>query len=160
MTDDKRRAVENLILFCDEHHELVDESPKVYTVQTLLRWKAQREAKPREALERLREVTPASLKRVVADSLEEHDAKMLQAIDRLTETDQEAAALMRSLIDELTEAYSRLNRRVDVDTINEFTIATRRLDRMEGTLHAFIEATYRLRWRDRFKGSYEDEPDY
>lgn len=147
MTDDERRADSNLILLCDEHHQLVDEQPQYYTAEMLRRWKAQREADPRQALERLREVTPTSLKRLVAESLEEHDAKMLAMLDRLENADREAAALVRGLLDELTEAYSRLWRRVDAGAINELSTATRRLERMQGTLNAFIEATYRARRR-------------
>ena len=45
---------------------------------------AVREADPRQALERLREVTPASLKQPVVESLEEHDTKMLEVLDRLS----------------------------------------------------------------------------
>ena len=36
MTDDDRRDHPNLILFCDPHHDLVDERPERYTIETLL----------------------------------------------------------------------------------------------------------------------------
>jgi hypothetical protein len=154
MTDDERRAESNLILLCDEHHQLVDEQPQHYTAERLRRWKAQREADPRQALERLREVTPVSLKQLVAESLEEHDAKMLEVLDRLEHADHEAATLMRGLLDELTEAYSRLGRGVDSDAIVELGIASSRLERMQDTLDAFIDATYRLQTASRFLGEF------
>ena len=41
MTDDERRAFENLILLCDEHHSIIDnpENEKNYPVSLLQEWK-------------------------------------------------------------------------------------------------------------------------
>ena len=96
----------NLMLFCDPHHYVVDARDKeaIYTPEVLYRWKAQRESAPREALKRLREVTPVGLRKIVAEGLQQHDARLLGALDRLESNDREAAALMRDLVDELTEA--------------------------------------------------------
>ncbi|WP_404498094.1 hypothetical protein [Arthrobacter sp. GAS37] len=45
MTDDQRRAFANLMLLCGPHHELVDtRHPDDYPAETLLKWKAEREA--------------------------------------------------------------------------------------------------------------------
>jgi hypothetical protein len=112
MTDDQRRDQANLMLLCAPHHSMVDEPKRTdfYTVELLTRWKEQREANPREALARLRDVTPSGLRKIVADGLEQRDSQLLDALERLASNDRLAATLMRTLLDELTEAYSELNR--------------------------------------------------
>lgn len=103
MDDDQRRDLPNLLLLCNPHHDIVDtkEKDKIYTVQLLNRWKNQRESNPREALKRLRDVSPSGLRKIVAEGLAERDAKLLQTVDRLQARDKEAAKLMRGLIDDL-----------------------------------------------------------
>lgn len=160
MTDGQRRGFGNLVVMCKPHHEIIDiREPDLYTPEILLRWKFQREANPREALERLREVTPSGLRKIVADGLRDHDARLVQALGRLQASDHEAASLMRSLLDELTEAYSRLHDGIDPDTVDilhrasqnlgdyldpdvvdRLANATSRLANMQSTLDAFIEA--------------------
>src|SRR5438045_785628 len=41
MSDDDRRAIANLVIFCDPHHDVVDtkENEKIYSVAILKRWK-------------------------------------------------------------------------------------------------------------------------
>jgi hypothetical protein len=145
MSDDQRRHFMNLLLLCDPHHQMADSNEKLYTAEILLRWKAQRESDPQEAMKRLREVTPAGLRKIVAEGLEEHDVKLISALERLETSDRQAAALMRSLIDELTEAYTRSSRVLDRDAIYEFSSATTRLNSLKGTLDEFIEAAHRFR---------------
>lgn len=175
MSDDDRRSGRNLILLCKPHHEIVDvQQPELYSVEILLRWKAQREASPREALERLREVTPSGLRKIVADGLREHDTRLLRAIDRLETSDHESASLMRSLLDELTEAYSRLHDGIDPDTVaqldsasrnlahyldpdvvGQLSTAARKLAGMQSTLDAFIDAAPMLRHIPPNLGEYQ-----
>jgi hypothetical protein len=38
-------AVENLVLFCGEHHRIVDTNPRIYSVQVLAKYKADHEAR-------------------------------------------------------------------------------------------------------------------
>jgi hypothetical protein len=45
IADDERRGVLNHLLFCDEHHKIVDASPRVYSVGVLQKMKADHEAK-------------------------------------------------------------------------------------------------------------------
>lgn len=165
MTDDQRRGFANLVVMCKPHHEVIDiRQPDRYPADILLRWKAQREASPSEALGRLREVTPSGLRKIVAAGLRDHDARLVEALGRLEASDREAASLMRSLLDELTEAYSRLREGIDPDTVNLLYRASRnlsdylnpdvvdqlarsawRLAEMQPTLDAFIEAVPALR---------------
>jgi hypothetical protein len=165
MTDDERRSFPNLVVMCKPHHQLIDiNEPELYPAELLRRWKAQREASPVEALERLREVTPSGLRRIVADGLRDHDARLEQALGRLETNDHESASLMRSLLDELTEAYSRLRDGIDPDTVDTLYIATRnlgehldpdvvyalakaskQLTEMQSILEDFIEAAPALR---------------
>lgn len=165
MSDDQRRNAQNLVLMCKPHHEIVDiRHPSRYPVAILTRWKSQREAAPREALQRLREVTPSGLRKIVADGLKDHDTRLLKALNRLEGSDHEAAELMRSLLDELTEAYSRLRNGIDPDVVNDLNRASRNLLRtmdpdvvsqldsaahelakMQSTIEAFIEAAPLIR---------------
>jgi hypothetical protein len=163
MTDDQRRDLPNLMLLCDPHHQQADskEREKTFTREVLERWKAQREADPRAALQRLREVTPAALRDIVAEGLEQHDIRLLGAINRLEEEDREAAVLMRGLVDELAEAYSRIRQGLPADVMEMFAIAVNsmppgdlleqfamavgNLERLTGTLNNFTEAAYQIR---------------
>jgi hypothetical protein len=165
MTDDQRRSITNLVAMCKPHHEIIDiGQPDLYPVEVLLRWKAQREASPGEALLRLREVTPSGLRKIVADGLRDHDARLVNALRRLEASDGEAAGLMRNLLDELTEAYSRLRDGIDPDTVDllhrasvnlgdyldpdvvdQLDKAVKRLLAVQPTMEAFIEAVPELR---------------
>ena len=49
-------AVENLTLFCGEHHRIVDANPRIYSVEVLAKYKADHEA--RMAPKNLRPVSP------------------------------------------------------------------------------------------------------
>ena len=80
-----------------------------------------------EALERLREITPSGLRAIVADGLRAHDARLVKALGRLEAGDREAARLMRSLVDELAEAYSRLRQGIDPGTVDLLYRASRNL---------------------------------
>jgi len=42
---DEIDAVENLVLFCGEHHRIVDTNPRIYSVQVLAKYKADHEAR-------------------------------------------------------------------------------------------------------------------
>ena len=156
MTNDQRRDLANLMLFCDPHHDEVDakEKEEIYTLEVLHRWKAQRESAPREALKRLREVTPAGLRKIVAEGLQQHDARLLSVLGRLESDDREAAALMRNLVDELTEAYTRQRQGLDPDLIAEFSAATLRLTQMKEALQELSAASIRIHNSRRYFGEY------
>ena len=145
MTDNQRRDLPNLLLLCDPHHGEVDDEDNLdlYTAEVLRRWKRQREADPREALQRLREVTPAGLRNIVADALEDHDVRLLQALDRLGRNDREAASLLRGLIDELTESYSRLRQSLDLDLVYSLGKSVRELRDIAPVLDVFARTVSR-----------------
>jgi hypothetical protein len=128
------------MLLCDPHHRLADSKEEVYTLDVLHRWKAQRESAPREALKRLREVTPSGLRKIVADSLEARDTMLINALNRLETNDLQAATLMRSLIDELTEAYSQA---LDPELVYDFSQSANRLYGIQDTLEEFTSAVNR-----------------
>jgi hypothetical protein len=144
MTNDQRRRFSNLMVLCDPHHDIVDQQWEQYTVETLHRWKEQREAAPDEALKRLREVTPTGLRKIVADGLKDHDEKLLRVLDRLSEQDIETASLVRGLIDELTEAYTWQSRNLpDPDVLGSFGQAVYRLRDMMDGMDSFARAVRR-----------------
>jgi hypothetical protein len=142
MTDDQRQDLRNLLLLCDQHRREVDAREIVYPVEVLHRWKAQRESDHASALRRLREVAPSGLRTVVGPGLQEHDARLLNAIGRLEETDSEAAKLLRSLLDELTESYTRQQGALDPAMVNDFYMATRQLARMQDVLEEYAAAVH------------------
>jgi hypothetical protein len=148
MNEDQRRDLRNLMLLCNQHRKEVDAKEVIYTVEVLHRWKSQRESGHHAAIKRLREVAPAGLAKIVAQGLQEQDATLLSAIGRLEETDSEAARLMRSLIDELTESYARQRGGLDPATVNDFYMATRQLGRMQDILEEFVAAVHlSVNWR-------------
>jgi hypothetical protein len=79
----------------------------------------------------------------------------------LEEEDREAAVLMRGLVDELAEAYSRIRQGLPADVMEMFAIAVNsmppgdlleqfamavgNLERLTGTLNNFTEAAYQIR---------------
>ena len=66
---------------------------------------------------------------------------MLGALARLENNDHEAAELMRSLVDELTEAYGSQRRQaLDPDVVDQFSRAVRSLRSMRDTLELFNSA--------------------
>jgi hypothetical protein len=158
MTDDERRDQKNLMLLCGPHHIIVDDLKQTdyYTAELLTRWKDQREADPREALARLREVTPSGLRKIVADGLEQRDSQLFDALERLESNDHEAATLMRILLDELTEAYSELNRTsLNPHLIADLVEASSTLGSMRSILVEFITVMQTTDFR-RLPRSYED----
>jgi len=151
MTDGERRDFRNLILLCYPHHVIADDKKQVrrYTVEMLTRWKQQREADPAQAVRRLQAVMPEALTKAVAAGVEKHNAALLAVLDRLeTRNDREAAVVVRGLVDELTEAYSRLRQAIDRDTVEEFSTAVFALQRMQfnsDTVEEFSSAVDALR---------------
>jgi hypothetical protein len=142
MTDEQSQDLRNLLLLCDQHRGEVDAREIVYPVEELHRWKGQRESDHASALRRLREVTPSGLRTVVGQGLEEHDVRLLNAIGRLEETDCEAAKLLRNLLDELTESYTRQQGSLDPAMVNDFYMATRQLSRMQDVLEEYAAAVH------------------
>ncbi|WP_433367974.1 hypothetical protein [Streptosporangium sp. CA-115845] len=141
MDDDDRRDIKNLIFLCEPHHLRIDkERPQDYSVETLHRWKEQREASPAEALKRLREVTPSGLKQIVAEGLKVRDDKIVSALTRLEKTDRGAAMALRSVIDELAEVYSKGRRALDPDLIETLDRASRKLSRWDPVHFSSLES--------------------
>jgi len=115
-----------------------------------------REANPREALARLRDVTPSGLRKIVADGLAQRDSQLLDALDRLESNDHAAATLMRTLLDELTEAYSELNNTsLNPHLIADLVEAASTLGNMRSVLVEFINVMETIDFR-RLPSSYED----
>jgi hypothetical protein len=146
MSDADRRAIANLMIFCNPHHDIVDktDNEKIYPAATLRAWKVQHEADPQKAVQRLREVSPAGLRKIVADGLQRHDALMIGAITRLESSDKQAAQLLRSLIDELTEAYANQRRSLNPDLVELLNSATDKMARYSWVAEALDSATSRL----------------
>jgi hypothetical protein len=154
MTEEARKAFTNLILLCHPHHTIVDRlRPEDFSISTLQKWKAKREAGNQEALSRLREVTPDTLQAMLTGALKERDDKIYEAIGQLQQVNAEAAQLLRNVIDELemvrqansyglTEEFINAANRLNPSIMESFTNAADRLN--PDVLERFISATYRL----------------
>jgi uncharacterized protein (DUF849 family) len=102
MSDAERKAFPNLILLCHGHHTHVDRThPYDYTPETLLEWKAAREAEGQDALAGLTRLTEDSLETIITEAFTEKQEQIMETLARLEENDSEAADLMRELIEEL-----------------------------------------------------------
>jgi hypothetical protein len=169
MTEAERKAFTNLILLCHPHHTIVDKlRPQDFSISTLQKWKADREATNQEALSRLREVTPQALQAMLSDALKERDERLGSAIEQLQQVNAEAAQYLRGVLDELQvlrhansfaltdefinaanrlhpdilEQFTNAANRLHPDILEQFTNAVSRLD--PDILEQFIRSTYRL----------------
>jgi hypothetical protein len=145
MTAEKRKAFSNLILLCHPHHTTVDKQrPQDFSPETLQKWKAEREKDHEAALSRLREVTPEGLQQVLAAVLADRDKRLHGLLERLEQSDAEAAQLLQSLIDEVADL--RHSRYVDGGVAEEFANAASHLYQVysSGLLEEFIWAANRL----------------
>jgi hypothetical protein len=133
------------ILLCHPHHTIVDKRrPQDFSVKTLQGWKAEREKDHEAALSRLREVTPEGLQQVLAAVLEDRDQRLHRALERLEQSDAEAAQLLRSLMDEVADL--RHLRYIDAGVAEDFARAAHHLYQVfnSGALEEFARATRRL----------------
>ncbi|QJY45584.1 hypothetical protein [Pseudonocardia broussonetiae] len=103
MTDDERRAFENLILLCVYHHKLVDNKPtgNNFKVATLRAWKNRREQGLAPLLQGLTEV---DLKELLAENLQEvigeTRRELLGAIRVVEGIAAESASMLRVLVEQ------------------------------------------------------------
>ena len=145
MAPEARRAFRNLILLCHPHHIIVDKRrPQDFPVNTLEKWKAEREQDHEAALSQIGNVTPEGLQNVLAQVLKDRDEKLHQALERLEQSDAEAAELLRGLVDEV--ASLRHSRYMDGGVTEQFAQAADRLYTMfrSGVMEEFIHAARRL----------------
>jgi hypothetical protein len=111
MTDAQRDAFSNLLLLCLVHHTRVDGiNKKDYKPETLHKWKADREADGQDALAGLTRLTEEDLQVIIIDAFQEQTKYIVEVLDRLEQSDKEAADLLRKLLNELQEfrEYSTL----------------------------------------------------
>jgi hypothetical protein len=111
MTDAQRKAFSNLLLLCLVHHTRVDgKNKKDYKPETLLKWKADREADGQDALAGLTRLTEEDLESTITDAFQDQNEKIMEVLDRLEKNDKEAADLLRQVLNELGEfrEYSTL----------------------------------------------------
>ena len=154
MTDDQRRDLPNLMLFCDPHHNVVDakDNEKIYTAEVLL----EVEGSARVGAPRGPETAARShARRLAQDRRRRTSTARRQAPHRTgpaESNDREAAALMRSLVDELTEAYARQQHSLNPILVQEFSAATYRLTEMSDMIEELSAASIRLHDSRRYLG--------
>jgi hypothetical protein len=105
MTKEQVDSFDNLLFLCTPHHSTIDErgAEKVYTIELLERWKADRESDQYEALRGLRDVTEDRLVELIAQAQKDRNQEFAKVLHRLENSDREAAALLRELSDELAQ---------------------------------------------------------
>lgn len=102
MTDQERNGYTNVLLLCQGHHIEVDIlNPDKYSVELLKRWKVDRENDAGRDANTLDSITEERFQYLMADALSEQEERILSAIQRLEEVDQESAANVRRLLEEV-----------------------------------------------------------
>src|SRR5205823_551994 len=66
-SDDERRQFENLLILCGSHHDVVDDDEDAYTVERLLKMKADHEAKQTPGPEPSDDVVRQFLNPIIGD---------------------------------------------------------------------------------------------
>lgn len=130
ISDEDRRAFTNLILLCHPHHTLVDKvEPEKYSVETLHKWKRERETPGQNALRALREVTEEGLQALIGEAFAERGKRIESTLVRLERHDQAAAAVLQGLVDELAEVR-RNGPQLDPDVASQLSKAANTLGKL------------------------------
>lgn len=103
MSDHDRRRFGNLILLCSVHHNIIDiVSPDKYSIETLDKWKRDREGKSFDVLKDVPSPDESRLQSLINDSLREQNEILAQQITRfedalgkLAAIDSEAAGILK-----------------------------------------------------------------
>ncbi len=100
----ERNNFDNLILLCNPHHEEIDgPDSDEYPVEVLEGWKRAREADGLDALAGLGDLTKSDLNEMITAAQGELLDRIGPALDEFGKTAPELAALLRTVIDELTD---------------------------------------------------------
>ena len=143
MPPPQRKTFSNLILLCFPHHVIVDKRrPQEFPATTLEQWKADRERGHEAALSRIGDVTAEQLQDVLASAIKERDEILHRTLERLEQSDAEAAELLRGLVDEVAD----LRQARYLDMTEDFARAAHQLYQMysDGALEDFVDAARRL----------------
>lgn len=149
MSDKERNEFANIIFLCHPHHNTVDkrESEK-YPVETLQRWKSERETSGQAALKGLRDLTEDRLQALISEAFTERDKQISETLARLEQSDTDAASVLRGLVDELAEVR-RHGSLLDPDVASMLYQAGNRL----GPLQDYASLLYKA--GDKLGGLYD-----
>ncbi|WP_146178387.1 hypothetical protein [Nonomuraea fuscirosea] len=127
LTSEELDDFPNIILLCRPHHRRIDGRRRdLYPPQVLHEWKRRREGSGLMVLEGLGRITEERLRDIFIEANEVLAGRMKLAMDEFAAFDAEAAALLRTLIDEL--AAARLNAvGLDPDLITMLSSSSARL---------------------------------
>jgi hypothetical protein len=144
MSDAERISVQNLILLCKPHHTYVDKRhPDKYPPETLLAWKAEREADAQDALAGLSGLTEDSLQDIITEAFEAREDKVMETLARLEANDAEAAKVMREILDELDHLRTS-DSYLDSDIVSMLHDASTNLRNLPDSAELLGDATERL----------------
>jgi hypothetical protein len=147
MSDEELNSFDNLILLCKPHHTTVDVIEKdKYPAKLLRDWKSKREKDGATALRGLRGLTEEKLQELITKAIEVRDKNIEDALTRFAETDSEAAALLKGLIEELNDLHRRPI--LDEGIVNQLSVAAERLKLDEGLINQLHDAATKM-WRIR-----------
>jgi len=140
MTLAERNAFGNLILLCVPHHKRVDKDETTYSIGTLDEWKQSREAPGHGALDSIG-LSRDELEDAITESIESVKEQIGAALARFERVDAEAAALIRALMQQLTEQRRYV---VDPDTAAILLRASRDLVHLQDTASILMKASGNL----------------
>lgn len=137
---EQRDSFDNLILLCHAHHPVVDKkkNENEYPEELLCGWKRENEGDLRAKIERLEGLTKDDLEEMLTIAGESAKKEILSAIDRLKETSEDAATLLRALFDKIESYY------LDQESIAMLHAASQRLVFLEEGATLLWSASQRL----------------
>jgi hypothetical protein len=105
MSNDQRRAFNNLIFLCTPHHLIIDKiEPHKYPIDTLQQWKDDREkGTVAAALKSIPQLTEDHVQSDIPQALEEQIKNVRDAINELSRINSEAADILRGIADKLDQ---------------------------------------------------------
>ena len=114
MSDHDRRRFGNLILLCSTHHNVIDTvAPDKYSIETLDKWKQDREGKSFEVLKDVPSPNEARLQSLINESLSEQNKILERQINRFEEALVKLAAIDSDAAGILKQRMSTANKELE-----------------------------------------------
>lgn len=128
MPAEQREAWTNKLLLCHPHHAEIDAAPGKYSVAKLEEWKTNREAGASGQLNALR-VDESQLQDLITEVLAEQNERVNRTLERLEQSDAEAALVIRELRDQL-DTVRQYGGILDIDAVSMLGEAAGKLEHL------------------------------
>jgi hypothetical protein len=143
------------MLLCYLHHTEVDGNEHEYKVELLRQWKSDRESRRQQKLPSNMWLTQDSLQELITNVFADRNKQIQETLERLEASDREAADMMRTLTDEITELRMR-GSLIDADVVGTLDSAANRLGHLQDTASWLLDSAQRLGHLQDTAGLLED----